>query len=80
MSVYQMSAEQLHQTYLEDLEPQRMLDMGRDAVAARLMSEHELPEEAAYYTTDQVLAYAERVEDDRPIAEPLPTQDSGEYR
>jgi hypothetical protein len=79
MSVYQMSSREIYAAYVPDISPSALLDQGRDAIANRLMLHEQLPEDAAFYAADQILAYAQSAEDEEPI-EPAPDQDSGEYR
>lgn len=67
MSVYQMDAREIYEAYTPDVAPADLLSQGRDAIASRLMLEDQLPEKAAYYTADQILVYAEHVEDDIPL-------------
>jgi hypothetical protein len=63
MSVYQMDAQELYEAYTPDIVPADLLSQGRNAIASRLMLEDQLPEKAAYYAADQILVYAEHVED-----------------
>lgn len=79
MSVYQMSAEEVYETYVNEVDPSTLLSEGRDAVAHRLIHDREMPEKAAYYAADQILLYAENAEEGSP-QRPGPNLDSGEYR
>lgn len=79
MSVYQMDARQIYEAYTADIAPADLLNQGRNAIANRLMIEEKMPEKAAFYAADQILVYAEHIEDDIPLG-PGPNQDSGEYR
>jgi hypothetical protein len=74
-----MGAQEIYEAYVSGITPADLLSQGRDAIASRLMREDQLPEKAAYYATDQILVYAEHVEDDIPL-EPGSDLDSGEYR
>jgi hypothetical protein len=79
MSVYQMNSQEIYEAYVAEIAPAALLDQGRDAIATRLMLQEQMPEKAAFYAADQILVYAQSVEDGEPI-EPAPDQDSGEYR
>jgi hypothetical protein len=79
MSVHQMNSQEIYEAYVAEIAPATLLDQGRDAIANRLMLQEQMPEKAAFYAADQILVYAQRVEDGEPI-EPAPDQDSGEYR
>lgn len=79
MSLYQMNAQEIYEAYLPDIEPSMLLTQGRDAIANRLMQQEQMPQKAAFYAADQILLYAEHVEDGIPL-EPGPNMDSGEYR
>ena len=79
MSVYQMDAREIYEAYTANIAPADLLSQGRDAIANRLINEEQMPQKAAYYAADQILVYAEHIEDDIPLG-PGPNMDSGEYR
>ncbi len=65
MSVYQLTPREIYQSYIEDnTDPATILDTGRTALASRLRVEEELAEEEAYFATDQIMAYAQQLQDE----------------
>ncbi|MCB0061541.1 MAG: hypothetical protein KDE19_05485 [Caldilineaceae bacterium] len=64
MSVYQLSTREVYQTYIADgTEPAAILQTGRTELATRLRVEEELKEEDAYFAADQIMAYAQQLQD-----------------
>lgn len=64
MSVYQLSAQEIYQTYIDDgTEPAAVLRTGRMELATRLRVEEELKEEDAYFAADQIMAHAQQLQD-----------------
>lgn len=63
MSVYELSAEELYDSYAQGANPADLLGQSRIDLATRLRIEEGLKQEEAYYAADQMLAYArQRVE------------------
>ena len=63
MSVYELSAEELYDSYAPEVDPADLLGKSRIDLAARLRVEEGLKQKEAYYVADQMLAYArQRVE------------------
>jgi hypothetical protein len=63
MSVYELTPRELYETYVEGIDPAALLEMDRTEIAARLMRDAKMSDEDAYYTTDQIMVYAqERVD------------------
>lgn len=56
--VYELSADEVYATYARDADPSELLRDGRTKLAAKLMVEEDLSEEAAYYAADQILSVA----------------------
>ena len=64
MSVYQLSAREIYETYIADeTAPATVLGMSRTDLAARLQVEQELSQEDAYFATDQIMAHAQQLQD-----------------
>jgi hypothetical protein len=70
MSVYQLSAREIYDTYAGDQTPADLLGQSRIDLATRLRIEEGLKEEEAYYAADQMLAYARQL-----IEGPLPQEE-----
>jgi hypothetical protein len=63
MSVYELSAEEIYDSYAPGIEPADLLGSSRIDLATRLRVEEGLKQEEAYYAADQMLAHArQRVE------------------
>jgi hypothetical protein len=63
MSVYELRAEEIYDSYASGIEPADLLGSSRIDLATRLRVEEGLKQEEAYYAADQMLAYArQRVE------------------
>ena len=63
MSVYELSAEEIYDSYAPGIDPADLLGKSRIDLATRLRVEEGLKQEDAYYAADQMLAYArQRVE------------------
>ncbi|MGD8625112.1 MAG: hypothetical protein PVJ34_11275 [Anaerolineae bacterium] len=58
MSVYQLNAQEIYETYAPGLDPADLLDQSRIDLATRLRVEEGLKQEEAYYAADQMLAFA----------------------
>jgi hypothetical protein len=67
MSMYELTPQELYETYTEGVDPQRLIDLGRDKIATQLMVEEQLDEEEAYYAADQILVYAQQESPDIPM-------------
>jgi hypothetical protein len=57
MSVYELSAREIYETYVGYQVPPDLLTEGREEIATRLRVEEGLRQEEAYYAADQILAY-----------------------
>ncbi len=63
MSVYELSAEEIYDSYASGIDPAELLGRTRIELATRVRVEEGLNEKEAYYAADQMLAYArQRVE------------------
>jgi len=58
--VYEMSAEEIYQTFVNQDNPAELLAMDRADLATQLMIDRDLEETAAFYVTDQILAIARK--------------------
>jgi hypothetical protein len=58
MSVYELSAKEIYDSYARGVDPVDLLGKGRVDLATRLRVEDGLKQEEAYYAADQMLAYA----------------------
>jgi ribosome-associated translation inhibitor RaiA len=56
--IYELSAQEVYATYMKDADPADVLSHGRTKLAAKLMVEEGLDEEAAYYAADQIMRVA----------------------
>jgi hypothetical protein len=61
MDVYEMSAQEIYEAFIEGMEPAEVLDMDRASIASQLMVGRGLDQEDAYQAADQMLAYAAKV-------------------
>lgn len=65
MSVYQLSAREIYETYIaDDTAPATVLETGRTELATRLRVEEELAEKDAYFAADQIMAHAQQQQDE----------------
>ena len=63
MSVHQLTAEQVYDSYAQGAAPADLLGQSRMDLATRLRIDEGLKQEEAYYAADQMLSYArQRVE------------------
>jgi hypothetical protein len=58
MSVYELTAQEIYDSYAQGIDPADLLDQSRIDLATRLRVEEGLKQEEAYYAADQMLAYA----------------------
>jgi hypothetical protein len=58
MSIYQLSAKEIYDSYIGDITPPELLEQNREDLATRLRLEEDLEQEEAYHAADQMLAYA----------------------
>ena len=58
MSVYELSATEIYDSYAQQIEPSQLVRNSRQDIAARLQVEEGLKQEEAYYAADQMLAFA----------------------
>jgi|GEM_PF-2197603 len=66
MSVYQLTAKELYNSYAQGVNPSDLLSQSRIDLATRLRVEEGLKQEEAYHAADQMLAYArQQVEAER---------------
>lgn len=56
--IYELTAQEVYATYMKGADPADVLNDGRTKLAARLMVEEGLDEEAAYYAADQIMRVA----------------------
>jgi ribosome-associated translation inhibitor RaiA len=61
--VYELSAEEIYDTFVGQATPSDLLAMERTALATQLMVENNLEEVAAFYAVDQILAFAQEILD-----------------
>ncbi|MFZ6028647.1 MAG: PRC-barrel domain-containing protein [Chloroflexota bacterium] len=59
MSVYELSAKEIYDSYARNNPPAVLLAQGRDGLAARLQVEEGLTDKEAYYAADQMLTFAQ---------------------
>ncbi len=59
--VYELSAREIYATYADQNEPEEMTRQDRASIAADLMLNEKLEQEAAYYVADQILEYAQEM-------------------
>lgn len=65
MSVYQLSAREIYETYIaDDTAPATILQTGRTELATRLRVEEALAEKDAYFAADQIMAHAQQQQDE----------------
>lgn len=57
--IFDLTAEEIYDTYAAGLEPDTLLDMDRTVLASRLMVDEGLDQEAAFYAADQILVAAQ---------------------
>ncbi len=62
MSVYQLNAREIYDTYTPNQDPAALIAEGRTELATRLRVEEGLSQEDAYYAADQILAYAREIQ------------------
>jgi len=62
---WELSAEEVYGTYVNDIEPKELLQYGRTQLASSLMLKEGLNQEAAYFAADQILRIAQRKLDDQ---------------
>jgi hypothetical protein len=62
MSVHQLTAPEIYDTYTAGEVPTALIAEGRTKLATRLRVEEGLSQEDAYYAADQILAYAREVQ------------------
>lgn len=58
MSVYQLTAEEIYDSYAQGAAPAGLLGQSRMDLATRLRIDEGLKQEEAYYAVDQMLSYA----------------------
>lgn len=62
MDTYELSTltpGEIYDTYMENADPEEIIRAGRTEIASRLMAEHGLENDAAYYAADQILVHAD---------------------
>lgn len=57
--LYELSPQEMYETYTPSREPQAILEQGRSQLATSLMMEEEIEQKAAYYIADRILEFAE---------------------
>lgn len=57
---HELSAEEVYGTYVEDIEPEELINQGRTGIANSLMIKEGLNQDAAYFAADQILRVAQR--------------------
>lgn len=57
--IYELTPEEMYETYTPSQDPQSLLDQGRSEIANSLMVEDGIEQKAAYYISDRILEYAE---------------------
>lgn len=63
MSVYQLTAKEIYESYAQGVDPADLVGQSRIQLATRLRVEEGLTQEEAYYAADQMLVYSrQRVE------------------
>lgn len=70
-SLYELTARELYDAYADQADPAALAALDRDKIAARLMVDQNLDQEAAYYAADQILVFAE--EATTPLQQPEET-------
>ncbi len=58
MGVYALTAMEIYDAYSHGRSPADLVNVDRARIATRLMLEENMDENAAYYATDELLAYA----------------------
>jgi hypothetical protein len=58
MSVYELSAQEIYDSYAPGADPADLVGQSRIELATRLRVEEGLKQEDAYYAADQMLAFA----------------------
>jgi hypothetical protein len=61
LSIQALTAREIYDTYIDDAISQKMLDQGRDQIAAKLMVNEKLDQESAYYAADRILEYTQQI-------------------
>ncbi len=57
--LYELSPQEIYETFTPSQEPQAILEQGRSQLAASLMMEEEMEQKAAYYIADRILEFVE---------------------
>ena len=61
MTLEELSAREIYDTYANNREPASLIDEGRTALATRLRVVEGLAQRDAYYAADQILVYARQL-------------------
>lgn len=59
--LYDLSAQEIYDTYAGNYGPRELIDQGRNEIASRLMVAQGLNQEAAYHAADQILKVAHEI-------------------
>lgn len=60
-ALFELTPEEIYDTFASQSDPQALLKMGRTGLASRLMVDDQLEQEAAYHAADQILLVAEQI-------------------
>jgi ribosome-associated translation inhibitor RaiA len=63
VGVYQLSAREIFDTYMDQVDVTELLKRSRTDIATELMARKGLDQEAAYYAADEILTYAQGSEE-----------------
>ena len=61
MSLLELSAREIYDTYAQGADPADLIAEGRESIATRLRVEEGLDQREAYYAADQLLAHAQEL-------------------
>jgi hypothetical protein len=60
MNVYELSPQEIYDSFVQGVSPVELLEKGRIEIATRLRVDEGLKQEEAYFAADQILAHARR--------------------
>lgn len=60
MSVYELSAQEIYDSYAQDVDPNELAQQSRTDLATKLRVDEGLNQKEAYFVADQLLVYAQQ--------------------
>jgi len=61
MGVYELNAREIYDTFAQQRDATKLIEAGRDNLAAQLMTDEKLDRQAAYHAADQMLVHAQEL-------------------